>query len=95
MLIVAKICILMHCSSNFYANVMVIKIIEWNFMVVVILQILSGKIPFLTKGPWALFFGGKEILHELSNAKPGRHLPYLYLISIIFNLVIFGIIPKG
>ena len=66
-----------------------------GFIVVVILQILSGKIPFLTKGPWALFFGGKEILHELSNAKPGRHLPYLYLISIIFNLVIFGIIPKG
>ena len=55
------------------------------------MQILSGKVPFLTKGPWALYFGGDEILDELSNAKSGRPLAYLYLISIIFNIVILGI----
>ena len=55
------------------------------------MQILSGKVPFLTKGPFALYFGGEEILDGLSNAKSGRALLYLYLISIIFNLVILGI----
>ena len=58
------------------------------------LQILSGQVPFLTKGPWALYFGGEEILEELSNAKSGRLLMYLYLISIIFNVFTLGTIPN-
>ena len=57
-------------------------------------QILLGQVPFLTKGPWALYFGGEEILEELSNAKSGRLLMYLYLISIIFNVFTLGTIPN-
>ena len=55
---------------------------------------MAGKIPFLSKGPWALYFGGEEILEELSNAKSGRLLMYLYLISIIFNVFTLGTIPN-
>ena len=36
-----------------------------------ILKILCGKIPFLTKGPFAMFFGGESILPELSNQVGG------------------------
>ena len=38
----------------------------------------------------ALFFGGEKILEELTNEKPGRHLPYLYFTSIIFNMAVLG-----
>ena len=28
------------------------------------IQILSGKLPFLTRGPYAVFFGGDKLLPE-------------------------------
>ena len=42
----------------------------------------------MTKGPFALFFGGNAILPELSDGKAGRHVQFLCLFSVIFNLSI-------
>ena len=53
-------------------------------------KILTGKHPFLTKGPYAHFFGGPDVISELSDEKPGKHLLFLYLASLLFNLIIFG-----
>ena len=51
-------------------------------------QILTGGLPYMTKGPFALFFGGNAILPELSDGKAGRHVQFLCLFSVIFNLSI-------
>jgi len=68
----AKIGILLHCLLNVYENVM----------------ILTGRIPFLTKGPFAMFFGGDAILAELNDETSGKHLPILYLVSTLFSFAI-------
>lgn len=52
------------------------------------LQIMTGGLPFMTKGPWAMFFGGHDILPELSDRKAGRHIQILGLASVIFNISI-------
>ena len=44
----------------------------------------------MTRGPFAMFFGGQDVLPELSERKAGRHVQILYLVSIIFNLSIIG-----
>ena len=54
------------------------------------LQILMNKLPFLTKGPFAIYFGGDAIMEELSSEKPGQYFKYLYLCSVIFNISILG-----
>ena len=41
-----------------------------------------GQIPMLTKGPFALFYGGDQIIPELSEKSPGRGVPLLTLWSI-------------
>ena len=51
---------------------------------------MSGKQTFLTKGPFAMFFGGDDILYELSDKKSGKHLPLLYLVSTLFSITITG-----
>ena len=44
----------------------------------------------MTKGPFAIFFGGPELEHLLSSdEKPGKHMWMLYLASVVFNLTIF------
>ena len=44
----------------------------------------------MTKGPFAIFFGGPELEQLLSSdEKPGKHIWMLYLTSMIFNLTIF------
>ena len=53
------------------------------------LQIMTGGLPYMTKGPLAMFFGGHEILPELSDRKAGRHIQILCLVSVVFNLSIF------
>ena len=55
-----------------------------------LLKIITGNHPFLSKGPYAHFFGGKDVIKELSDEKPGKHLLFLYLASVLFNLAIFG-----
>ena len=49
---------------------------------------MTGGLPFMTKGPWAMFFGGHDILPELSDRKAGRHIQILGLASVIFNISI-------
>ena len=51
---------------------------------------ITGNHPFLTKGPWAHFFGGPDVISELSDEKSGKHLLFLFLASLLFNLTIFG-----
>ena len=49
----------------------------------------QGNSPYFTKGPLALFYGGREILSELSDEQPGNGLPQLMVVSIIFQLVMY------
>ena len=49
---------------------------------------MTGELPFMTRGPFAMFFGGQDVLPDLSDRKAGRHVQILYLVSIIFNLSI-------
>ena len=51
-------------------------------------KIMTGGLPFMTRGPFAMFFGGQDVLPDLSDRKAGRHIQMLYLVSIIFNLSI-------
>ena len=44
------------------------------------------KLPMLTKGPFALFYGGEEILTELSDKSPGRGVPLLIVLSAILQV---------
>ena len=48
-----------------------------------------GSLPVLTKGPFALMFGGSDILPHLSQLPPGRGLPVLILISTLFHASLF------
>ena len=44
----------------------------------------------MTRGPFAMFFGGQDVLPDLSDRKAGRHVQMLYLVSIIFNFSIIS-----
>ena len=44
----------------------------------------------MTRGPFAMFFGGQDVLPDLADRKAGRHVQMLYLVSIIFNLSIIS-----
>ena len=61
-----------------------------NHLFLSLSKIITGNHPFLTKGPYAHFFGGPDVINELSDEKPGKHTLLLYLASILFNLTIFG-----
>ena len=43
----------------------------------------------LTKGPFALFYGGDQIIPELSEKSPGRGVPILILWSAIFQVSLY------
>ena len=49
---------------------------------------MTGGLPYMTKGPLAMFFGGHDILPELSDRKAGRHVQILCLVSFISNLAL-------
>ena len=49
----------------------------------------QGTLPMLTKGPFALFYGGEEILDQLSNGSPGKGVPILILSSALFQLFLY------
>ena len=51
---------------------------------------ISGSVPLLTKGPFALFLGGEEMLDVLDDGNPGNALPYLILISLLFQICVFS-----
>ena len=48
-----------------------------------------GLLPLLTKGPFALFYGGESIIGDLSEEAPGRGTPILLLGSAIFQISLF------
>ena len=86
----SKLGILTHGLLNVYENILV----NWTNVFEITnfspFKIITGKHPFLTKGPYAHFFGGPDVINELSDEKPGKHTLLLYLASILFNLAIFG-----
>ena len=86
----SKLGILTHGLLNVYENILV----NWTNVFEITnfspCKIITGKHPFLTKGPYAHFFGGPDVISELSDEKPGKHTLLLYLASILFNLAIFG-----
>ena len=43
----------------------------------------------LTTGPFALFYGGEEILDKLSDGLPGKGVPILILCSALFQLFLY------
>ena len=53
-------------------------------------QMWLGSAPSLTKGPLALFYGGKEILDSLCDGYPDSGLEYVLLVSIIFQLIMYS-----
>jgi hypothetical protein len=42
-------------------------------------------LPYLTKGPLAIFFGSDQILTNLTDQSPGLHLPILLSLSVAFQ----------
>ena len=84
---IAKICILFHLIFNLYELSMVrllsLLLIDLNFF---LFQIFSGKSPYLTKGPFALFYGGKEIVPLLDTG--ADNFPIAWVLSGIFNLTL-------
>lgn len=41
------------------------------------------------QGPFALFYGGETILHDLSDQPPGRGIPLLIFFSVSFQVALF------
>ena len=52
-------------------------------------QMSLGHLPLLTKGPFALFFGGDKIVGDLSEESPGRGMPFLLLGSAMFQIFLY------
>ena len=52
-------------------------------------KIFRWKIPYLTKGPYALFYGDSAIIPLLSSESAGRHFTISYLVSLSLLLSIF------
>ena len=47
------------------------------------------KLPMLTKGPFALFYGGEGIQTELSDKSPGRGVPLLIVLSAVLQVSLY------
>ena len=45
----------------------------------------QGQLPKLTEGPFSLFYGGEQIIPDLSDQSPGLGLPVLVIGSAIFQ----------
>ena len=43
----------------------------------------------LTKGPFALFYSGEQIVKQLSKKSPGRGIPVLLIGSVIFQISLY------
>ena len=50
---------------------------------------IQGSVPFLTKGAFALFLGDPEMVSAIEDRPPGRALPNLMMISIIFQVLMW------
>ena len=49
----------------------------------------NGRVPLLTKGPLVTFYGGQDLLEEVSDDPPGQSLVVLAVFSIAFQLALF------
>ena len=49
----------------------------------------QAQLPLLTKGPLALFYGGDQLIPELSENSPGRGLPVLLFLSATFQVSLY------
>jgi hypothetical protein len=47
------------------------------------------QLPILTKGPFSLFYGGEQIINQLSKKSPGRGIPVLFIGSAIFQISLY------
>ena len=54
-------------------------------------KMLQGSIPSITKGGFALFLGGDDMLKILEDRPPGRAMVNLVIFTIIFQIVMRGI----
>ena len=48
---------------------------------------MTGNLPYLTKGPFALFYGGAEIIPKLSSESPGKHETIATIVFIVFPII--------
>ena len=48
----------------------------------------TGDLPMLTRGPFALFYGGTEIIPQLSKKSQGHHTSIAILGFVIFQATI-------
>ena len=53
------------------------------------LQMWQRKLPLLTKGPFALYYGGDAIIIHLSNKSPGRGVPVAIFLSALFQICLY------
>ena len=49
----------------------------------------QGHLPILTKGPFSIFFGGEQIIEDLSKQSPGIGIPVLVMLSGIFQISLY------
>ena len=49
----------------------------------------TGRVPLLTKGPLVTFYGGQDLLEEVSPHPPGQSLVVLMLSSLAFQFLLF------
>ena len=49
----------------------------------------KGQLSMVTKGPFALFYGGEEILDELTDSFPDWGIPILTFLSISFQVCLY------
>ena len=50
---------------------------------------MTGNLPYLTKGPFALFYGGADIIPKLSSESPGKHATISTIVFIVFHICMF------
>ena len=81
MLKLAKVAMLLHCSGNINEYVMVNMFANLLNDAILVPKMYNGYIPMLTKGPFALFYGGQPIVHLLSSESP----PLTLLISLLVS----------
>ena len=48
---------------------------------------VTGNLPYLTRGPFALFYGGAAIIPQLSLESAGSHLSTAYVTFIVFHII--------
>jgi hypothetical protein len=48
---------------------------------------VTGNLPYLTKGPFALFYGGADIIPKLSSESPDKHTTISTIVFIVFHII--------